>query len=502
MSQPTQLMQQLNKLSNADLLKLSPVKTKELTGLELYCPHVPFPKQRTFLDLDCLEAMYGGGAGPGKTDALLMAALQYTHIPGYSALILRRDFPRLSLPGSIMDRAREWLTNTNAVHNKQERTYRFPSGAVLQFGYIDSPEDRFRYASSEYQFIGWDELTEFRLGADEGNVYQFMFSRLRKSLELPVPLRMRSATNPGNIGHAWVKQRFVTPEALEALRDNRPQVFYSDEGKTRAFVPALLNDNPYIDRDAYIQGLMHLPAVTRARLLQGDWSIVEDAIIRPEWLRYYDTRGQILRPLNIRREPLDTIIDERECVRIATVDTAGTSKQKADEKKGKPPSWSVCQVWDYWPKYDFMFLRHQWRARVNWDGLVVGVGNTLMQWRPHRTLIENAHHGPPLYHEMIHHFNGVELINPVTPDMKGQTGLPGKVERATSLLGKLERGLVFLPADNNSFVPDLELEWLSWTGLEDEAADQIDAASYAANDTKRGVGRTLVLDGPLLLGGF
>ena len=137
-----QLKQNLAKLTDQELLRLSPIAPKAKTGLELYCPHTPFAKQQAFLDLDCREALYGGGAGPGKTDALLMAALQYAHVPGYSALILRRDYPRLALPNSIMDRARQWLYGTPAEWNAQTKAYRFPSGAVLQFGYIDNPDDR------------------------------------------------------------------------------------------------------------------------------------------------------------------------------------------------------------------------------------------------------------------------------------------------------------------------------------------------------------------------
>lgn len=92
------LKRRLAKLSDQELLKLSPIAPKPKTGLELYCPHKPFPKQQAFLDLNCREALFGGGAGPGKSEALLMAALQYVHVPGYSALLLRRDLPRLSLP--------------------------------------------------------------------------------------------------------------------------------------------------------------------------------------------------------------------------------------------------------------------------------------------------------------------------------------------------------------------------------------------------------------------
>ncbi len=477
---PSRLKHALANLTDEELLRLSPLTPQAKTGLELYCPHKPFPKQQAFLDLTCREALFGGGAGPGKTEALLMAALQYVHVPGYSALILRRDYPRLALPNSIMDRVRQWLYKSDAVWNAQTKAYRFPSGAVLQFGYIDNPDDRYRYASSEYQFIGWDELTEFRLGPGEDNPYEFMFSRLRKHAQMPVPLRMRAASNPGNIGHQYVRQRFVTEEALAALRDDRPQVFYADKhNHDRAFVPALLADNPHLDRQEYMANLMHLPSVTRARLLQGDWSVVEDAIIKADWLRYYEVDGHMLIPLDKFREPLGPVLDARNCRRLAAVDTAGTSKQKAEERRGRAPSWSVVEIWDYWPKHKLLFLRHVWRDRVNWDGLKAGVRRTLAQWRPHATLIENAHHGPPLCQELLREFR-VHLVNPVTDRIRGQSGLPGKVERATPLLNKLEQGEVFFPVSSASWLVEVEQEFLSWTGLNDEPADQIDAAAYIA----------------------
>jgi phage terminase large subunit-like protein len=186
-------------------------------------------------------------------------------------------------------------------------------------------------------------------------------------------------------------------------------------------LPTNNDGNPYLDKQEYRDNLMHLPSVTRARLLQGDWAIVEDAIIKADWLRYYDTQEETLMPLNGLREPLGQFVESRHCRRLATVDTAGTSKQKAEERKGRPPSWSVCQIWDYWPQHQFMFLRHVWRDQVNWDRLKAGVRQTLRRWHPQRTLIENAHYGPPLHLELRGEFR-TELVNPVTQRLRGQSG--------------------------------------------------------------------------------
>src|SRR5580658_1716641 len=125
--------------------------------LKRYCPHRPHPKQAIFLQLPQKEVFFGGAAGPGKTDALLMAALQYVDVPGYSALILRRTFPQLNQKGSIMDRARQWLSNTEANWSSVDRRFTFPSGASISFGHCETDPDVYAYDSSEYQLIAFDE---------------------------------------------------------------------------------------------------------------------------------------------------------------------------------------------------------------------------------------------------------------------------------------------------------------------------------------------------------
>lgn len=189
---------------------------------------------------------FGGAAGGGKSDGLLMGALQYVDVPRYNALILRRTTTDLELPDAIQDRAAQWLEGTDAHWQARQRTWRFPSGARLTFGYCASMAHAQRYRSAQFQYIGFDESTQF-----EERIVRFLFSRLRrpalpcalcrKPVEfrdgrwghrrtdidvdhhavpneqaldalgrandglsiLDVPLRMRLASNPGDIGHAW-----------------------------------------------------------------------------------------------------------------------------------------------------------------------------------------------------------------------------------------------------------------------------------------------------------
>lgn len=216
-----------------------------------YCPHVPTVRQRAFLALEAEEALFGGAAGGGKSDALLMAALQFVHMPGYSALILRRTFADLALAGSIMDRSREWLRGSDATWNERDKCWTFPSGAKVTFGYLETDGDRFRYQGAEFQFVAFDELTQFSEIA-----YTYLHSRLRRLRNTAAPIRMRAATNPGGVGHEWVKRRFVDPTSAE-----------------RPFVRSLLDDNPHLDRDAYRKSLAKLDDTTRNQLEHGLWVI-------------------------------------------------------------------------------------------------------------------------------------------------------------------------------------------------------------------------------------
>jgi hypothetical protein len=242
-----------------------------------YTPHYPHPPQEAFLALDCLEAFYGGAAGPGKSDALLMAALQYVHVPRYAAIIFRRTYEDLSLPGALIPRSKEWLGPTLGMQawNEQRHRWTFPSGATLSFGYLQHADDHLRYQGAEFQFVGVDEASQIR----EAQL-RYMFSRLRKpdvgSLS-GVPLRMRLASNPGDRSHEYLKRRYIDKQV-----DPDDAEDTEERARRRVFIRARLQDNPSLDQRAYRESLSHLEPEVRAQLLDGDW----DARQPGDW--YFD----------------------------------------------------------------------------------------------------------------------------------------------------------------------------------------------------------------------
>jgi predicted phage terminase large subunit-like protein len=241
-----------------------------------------------------------------------MAALQYATVPGYAALLLRRTYTDLSLPGALMDRAFAWLRGTAAKWKDSEKTWKFPSGATVTFGYLESDSDKYRYQSSEFQFIGFDEVTQF-----EEAQYTYLFSRLRKLQGCPVPLRMRAASNPGGPGHAFVKARFL--EGLPTAN--------------RVFIPSRIDENPHLDQEQYRQSLMELDPFTRAQLLEGDWSEHSGGFFRREWFPIIDFAPADYVPITYPGQaPQLNAIEQK----VRAWDLAASAP-----KPGRDPDWTV-----------------------------------------------------------------------------------------------------------------------------------------------------------------
>lgn len=187
-----------------------------------------------------------------------MAALQFVDIPGYSAILFRKTYADLSLPGALISMSKDWLMpfveSGEVKWSEKEKKYTFPSGATLAFGYLESDNDCYRYQGAEFQYIGMDEVTHI-----SPNNYRYMFSRLRKPKHLKVPLRFRATSNPGGEYGEFYYQRF----------------FVEGEEAGRIFIPAGLADNPHLDAEQYKEALAELDPVTREQLEHGNWEVRE-----------------------------------------------------------------------------------------------------------------------------------------------------------------------------------------------------------------------------------
>jgi hypothetical protein len=211
------------------------------------------------------EALYGGQAGPGKTDCLIALATRFIENPNYNGLLLRRTFPQLQ---EIIDRTHIRYPGLGGIFRSTEHRWYFPSGAKVNLGHVQHLGDEYNYAGKEYQFIGFDEVTQFH-----GKQYLFLFSRCRSTDER-LPSLIRATTNPGGISHRFFKERFVD------IGSPGMPFIDPETGLSRIFIPGKLTDNPtLLESDpGYIQRLMSLPRIERMRLLEGVWDLFEGQV--------------------------------------------------------------------------------------------------------------------------------------------------------------------------------------------------------------------------------
>lgn len=483
-----------------------------------YIPHKPTKKQQIALKSSYKEQLFGGALGGGKSDLLLACCMQYLDIPGYASAIFRRQLSDLKQPGALLDRARSWLSpyigrnvpKSERVHwVGSEHAYYFPTidpltgkkgpDSKLVFCYSGEANVTDRYQSAEYQTIAFDELSHWPTDYD----YQFMLTRLRKTVcnihgKLPdgspnwvrgcpqcnlkkqIPVRMRSATNPGGQGGSWIKKYFQIVPDPTIYPDKRDAIMAIMEGKkvpfvgthpTREFIPSFLEDNPHLDQKDYDLFLSNLPEDMRSALRDGNWEARVDTRFKRRWAKYYNIYsdafqvGATLHPFSKFKRI------------FITVDPAGTTKEGMVDVQIRPndaPSYTVISVWGVTEQND-LFMLDMNRFREEIPEVVQEIWDMYARWKPYfssliaKMEVNGVGLGPSQYVRNL----GI----PVQACKKSKD----KLENSTSAQLLMKAGKIYLP-HNAPWINEAEDEIFGWSGLPHEADDIIDTLSDAANE--------------------
>lgn len=263
--------------------------------------YVPTPKQKIFHASPANEILYGGAAGGGKTKAIVMDALfRCMKWPNTTAVIFRRTYKELE--DTDIKEANESYPEGVGTYNVGRHEFKLKNGSKILFRHCENEADRFDYSGLEVQWMYFDELTTFTQV-----IYDFLKTRLRAKKSLGVVPIVRSASNPGNIGHGWVKKYFVDPAPYMEIREQEiwSEALHRAKKIRTQYIPSLATENPHITDD-YIFELEQKPEALRNALLNGDWDSFEGQVFTEfvnDPRHYYDRKNtHVIEPFEI---PLD-----------------------------------------------------------------------------------------------------------------------------------------------------------------------------------------------------
>lgn len=255
----------------------------------------PTPMQREALACGAYEVFLGGAAGPGKSEYLVVAPLRWVGHKSFRAVLFRNTFPELKR--TLIDKSRRLYPALGGTYHETDHIWTFPSGAQIEFAYLERDPDVHRYQGAEFQFVGFDELPHF-------TEYQYRYLQSRLRTAAGIPIRLRATGNPDGPHLEWVRARFASwidkqvPAGQVRWFDPEGRMVAADtpHALSRAYIPGRLRDNPYLGAE-YEAQLRALDPVSRARLLDGDWDAIvgQGSLFHRSWWRYLEAAPPVRR---------------------------------------------------------------------------------------------------------------------------------------------------------------------------------------------------------------
>lgn len=260
--------------------------------------------QAKFVNTPADIAIYGGGAGGGKSWAIEYCPLRHINNPHFTGIIFRRTLPEITNPGSLWDESKKLYLPCGGEPNNSALIWRFPSGFYLKFAGLEHEDSKFKYQGTQIPYIGFDELTHF-------TETQFWYLHSRNRSQSGVAGYIRASTNPDR--NSWVRKLIdwwikgdkypveerglPIPERSGKLRwfvrrddkfiwGNSKEEIYKQVGRgpevlpqSITFIPATLKDNKILtDADpSYKAKLLGMGNVEKKRLYDGNWDVVPAA---------------------------------------------------------------------------------------------------------------------------------------------------------------------------------------------------------------------------------
>ena len=428
----------------------------------------PTPKQAAFMMLPHREAMYGGAAGSGKSIVLSALALQYANVPGYAGIIFRRTLTEAALGGSILDVLLEWLSprlgrGGDVKFDGQYNTFYFLEyNSQLSIAYLKNEIDHERYKGTSFHNIFFDELTDF--AEDQ---YRFLNRSLRRSIHGPaatIPLRIRAATNPGGLGHVWVKKRFRIAKCTDCCGSDG---LWRGHDPKKPFIQATLKDNPHIDQSSYTLALNEMGEIDRKRMKEGDWDVSTGARFKAE---YFINRWRIQGAYFVC-DAIERSWHRSGCEIFMTIDVAASTKTGVANttfRVQQERSYTVMSVWAR-TQDNYLIWLDQIRIQAEIPDILAKLTQVAKAHKPSKIIVDSQGIGKGV--AQMAAFNGLPIAEvPTTSD---------KIQNSATAQTRAKRGRIVLP----EFAPWLDIltdELFTWTGHPHETDDQIDALSNAA----------------------